>query len=508
MSKNYIRLLAGVMTITMIWLMIIQIEWIRNAALVQEQQFTQNVNKSLYQIVNKIEEDETLLTITNETVSFSTDSTDLPSKNDASKSNFFTPTEFDSTKRTDVFVISKDSGYWQINSSEREIKDKITKYSKEEIKENIINKINKKTIFVENIINKLIRKEINIEKRISNEKLKATIDHIFANNGISDIYEFAVRTQNNEYTLKSQEFKLDFISKTYEIRMYPNDIISNSSFLVVYFKKDRFEELKKLPRTAGISITLTILISLMFLFTVFILFRQRKLSEIKNDFISNMTHELKTPISTISLASQMLKDSSIHLNKNNIENITRIIDDESKRLGFQVEKVLQTSIYEKEGMHLKLSELDLHEIINNAVLNTKLKIKSLEGSLTAELEAEKPVIEADRMHITNVVFNLLDNAIKYCNNKPEIIINTKNINNTIVVSIQDNGIGIAKEHQKKIFEKFYRVPKGNVHDVKGFGLGLNYVKKIIDLHKANIKIKSELNKGTTFYLTFKTFIKN
>ena len=230
--------------------------------------------------------------------------------------------------------------------------------------------------------------------------------------------------------------------------------------------------------------------------------KQKKLSIIKNDFINNMTHELKTPISTISLASQMLRDNSVNNTPSAIERISGVIFDESKRLSMQVEKVLQQAVFNEGRLKLKFKSFDMHELIDTVTQNFEIRVNSLNGHITVNKNATRFTIYGDHVHITNVLFNLLDNAVKYSKEKPEIEVTTENRKNKLEVSVKDNGIGIAKEHQKQIFERFYRVPTGNVHDVKGFGLGLHYVRKIVEAHNGTIDIESVLNKGTKFIINF------
>ena len=218
----------------------------------------------------------------------------------------------------------------------------------------------------------------------------------------------------------------------------------------------------------------------------------------KSDFVNNMTHELKTPISTISLASQMLNDRSIPEEQKNLAQISRIIQAESKQLGFQVERVMQMAIFDHGQLKLKLEEVDIHDVIETVAQNFLLQLDKREGRLEFLPEAEDAVIEGDLMHLTNVVSNLLENAMKYTRRTPEIQIATRNENGFLIISVADNGIGISKEDQKRIFDKFFRVPTGNVHNVKGFGLGLSYVKLIVEQHHGLIRLKSEPNKGSQF----------
>jgi two-component system phosphate regulon sensor histidine kinase PhoR len=243
---------------------------------------------------------------------------------------------------------------------------------------------------------------------------------------------------------------------------------------------------------------LTFIIIGIFALTLHIILRQKKLSLIKNDFINNMTHELKTPISTISLASQMLKDTSVAHTPKTIEHVSGVIFDESKRLSYQVEKVLQMAVFNEGRLKLKMSEINLNDVAGTVASNFQIRVTSQHGELNTRFAANHPLIKGDEVHITNVLFNLLDNAVKYSTEKPEIEFSTENKNGWVVVAVKDNGIGIPKEHQKQIFERFYRVPTGNVHNVKGFGLGLSYVKRIIDAHNGQIKVDSSPGKGTRF----------
>ncbi len=224
----------------------------------------------------------------------------------------------------------------------------------------------------------------------------------------------------------------------------------------------------------------------------------------KTDFINNMTHELKTPISTISLAGQMLSDPSIRKSPSSLQHLSEVITEESKRLRFQVEKVLQMSVFDNTGSALKFTEVDANSIIANVINTFKIKVEKYGGSLTSLLEADNALVRVDEMQFTNVIFNLLDNAVKYMDEErePMLEITTKDIaGNMLEIRVKDNGIGIKKDDLKRIFDKFFRVSTGNRHDVKGFGLGLAYVKKMITLFGGNISVESEFGKGSTFVIT-------
>ncbi len=245
----------------------------------------------------------------------------------------------------------------------------------------------------------------------------------------------------------------------------------------------------------GFSSIVLLIVIFFFVYTLFVILKQRRLSEIQKDFINNMTHEFKTPLSTIAISTSVLKDPSIVHSPERLLNYATIIETESQRLKQQVERVLQMARLEKEDIGLKMEAQDFHELIQEAVTNNSL---SSNARIELHLEARHAKIMADKLHLVNVIFNLIDNAIKYNNNTPLINIRSSNINGNVLLEIKDNGIGIRPEDQKKIFHRFYRVPTGNVHDVKGFGLGLSYVKLIVEAHKGKITVTSEPGNGSSF----------
>ena len=248
---------------------------------------------------------------------------------------------------------------------------------------------------------------------------------------------------------------------------------------------------------------LSIILLITFLITIYLVVRQKRISEMKKDFVHNMTHEFKTPISTISIAAQMLADKSVNKSEETYERLGGVITSETRRLRYQVEKVLQMSLFDNNNIALKMQELDANEIIGNVVDTFSLKVSQSGGTLEMRVEAYNPFINADEMHFTNIIFNLLDNAFKYRREDIPlaILVHTYNQNDNFCISISDNGIGIGKDNLKRIFDKFYRVHTGDKHNVKGFGLGLAYVQKMVELHQGTIKASSELGKGTKFTIT-------
>ncbi len=458
MSKKFIWILSILMSITMLWFIYIQIKWIDGALEVRERQFVHLVNTSLRIVAKEVEEHEIISRVKSEVTSYDIDSIGNHIHLDK---NFL-----DTNDKTD----------------------------------NVYFKIENKTIFIENIVNEIVRKKINIDERVNRDNLNKKIKTVFDHHNITFEYEFAVVTKSNNLCFKTDSFNLASTDEIFEVMLYPNDVIyKEKHYIKLYFPHEKEDIFFTLPKVALSTLFLILAIITIFFITIYIILKQKKLSEMKNDFINNLTHELKTPISTISLASQMLKDNSISVVDKDYNLISNIIDDETKRLGFQVEKILQMAIIEKGYVKFSEQDININELLSSVIKSFSLKISQKNGIAEEHLNAEISDITGDRLHITNVFYNLIENAIKYSSKKDLLLkISTKKIKNKIIISIQDNAIGIKKDDQKRIFNKFYRVSTGNVHNVKGFGLGLSYVKRIVEEHKGRISIESQLNKGTTF----------
>jgi len=344
-----------------------------------------------------------------------------------------------------------------------------------------------------------------IEERIDSARLSNIVSNAIAQTNINLEYKYAIKnsTLAKEVVIFGDKDYKPGKQDEYSQLLFQNDLNGpKPNYLNVYFPRRQRYLLKQTGLTIIPTIVLTGLLIAIFAYAILIIFRQKKLSMIKNDFINNMTHELKTPISTISLASQMLQDGSISNTPSTIEHVSKVINQESKRLSFQVEKVLQMAVFNEGRLKLKMKEFDINKMIETVTANFELRVKNKNGNLTTEIKADHSIVKGDEVHITNVIFNLLDNAMKYSRDNPEIKVTTENCKEQIMIAVEDNGIGIAKEHHTQIFDRFYRVPTGNVHDVKGFGLGLSYVKKIVDLHNGIIKVESAINKGTKFKIYF------
>lgn len=353
--------------------------------------------------------------------------------------------------------------------------------------------------------NKSLKERINVEhveeligKELENKAINTPFNVVF------------IDQEGNEFASDSALLHSDSIAqgqtRVYSQMLFTGDYSPRMNFMRVWFpERQRFIMMSLAPTTLFAVIS-TLLLFAVFIAVIVLMERQRKLDESKNDFMHNMTHELKTPISSISLASQMLSDDAVAKSDKMRHHLTSVISEETKRLSFQVEKVLQISLLENEKSIMKFREVDIHQIISTVAENFEIKVIGSKGSLVTELNATDPVAEVDELHFTNIIYNLLDNAVKYAKENEPIRLKVSTFNkperqNTISISIEDNGIGIAREDQSLIFEKFQRVHTGNVHNVKGFGLGLAYVKKMVMKHRGEITVESTLGVGTKFTIT-------
>lgn len=340
-----------------------------------------------------------------------------------------------------------------------------------------------------------------LEARVNFRALDRDLQAELLNNGIEIPYHFTVSTSDGREVYRCSDYEATGEEDAYSQILFGNDPPSKMGVLKIHFPTMNSYIFSSV-RFMIPALFFTVVLCLTFMFTLYIIFRQKKVTELKNDFINNMTHEFKTPVSTISLAAQMLADDSVSKSPQMMQHVTGIINDEAKRLRFQVEKVLQISLFDEQKATLKTRELDVNELVTGVVNTFALKVEKNGGTIVTHLDATQPIVMGDEMHITNVVFNLLDNAVKYKRDDDplRLTIRTWNESGKFCLSIQDNGIGIKKENLKRVFDRFYRVHTGNVHDVKGFGLGLAYVKKVIQDHRGTIRAESELGVGTKFII--------
>lgn len=361
-----------------------------------------------------------------------------------------------------------------------------------------------------------------IEERIDAQKLQNFILQEFKKAGLGNLqFQSGVySTANKDFVIKNGHYVINGTTPTPDaVQVQAFDYLSNTPYKVELFKTPSGEVPGDLAlyfnkasyvwllvwKVVVASICFSIITLFCFAYVTIVIFRQKKIDEIKNDFINNMTHEFKTPLATISLAADSIGSPMILNNPEKVKRFVDIIKQENKRMNGQVEKVLQMAIIDRDKFKLKITDIDIHEIIMHAAANFSIQIEQRDGVLKTDLAAQNAIIEGDFTHISNIIHNLMDNANKYSPEKPEITVKTRNISGGIEITVQDKGLGLSPSSRKLIFDKFYRVPTGNVHDVKGFGLGLSYVKTMLTAHRGTIDVKSELGKGSSFiiYLPFK-----
>ncbi len=349
------------------------------------------------------------------------------------------------------------------------------------------------------------------EERADSTLIRNYLKRALSDNGIKLPFEFAVSGHNGKNIYQTNGYQAGVYGDDApeKFALFHPAATNDQLYLSVVFPTQNEYVITSMKFTLT-ALIFTVILIIVFTCTIVLVFRQKKLTEMKNDFINNMTHEFKTPISSISLAAQMLNDASVRKSPTMLQHISTVINDETKRLRFQVEKVLQMSMFDRQKASLRLAEIDANNAIANITSTFKLKVERYGGTIETNLNAKDAIVTVDEMHFTNVIFNLLDNAVKYRKEEGEfsLVVTTKDVSdNKLQIAIKDNGIGIKKDDLKKIFEKFYRVSTGNRHDVKGFGLGLAYVKKMVNEFNGDIQAESEYGKGTKFIITL-PLIKN
>lgn len=333
-------------------------------------------------------------------------------------------------------------------------------------------------------------------------KTELALDHLPSN------FEFMV-TDANHKPVKFHNAPKNYVmsmdtSKSHHTVLFPTNNLDEDLYLHIRFPEQKRLLLKEMGGSLAINLSLMALIVVALVFMFRTILSQKKLSEMKSDFISNMTHEFKTPISTISLACEAMNDQDVIANLNeDTKPYVNMISQENKRLSLLVERILQSATMDKGELKINPEPVDLREVVTGIVENAQFRIRSSGGAIHLSIEGEPPIIQADRMHTANLISNLIDNAIKYSEGAPDVTVTLTSTGNTCELTVTDKGIGIKKEHLNKIFDKLYRIPTGNIHNVKGFGLGLSYVKAIAELHGWNVRVKSRYGTGSEFTLEIK-----
>ncbi|MEN2282916.1 HAMP domain-containing sensor histidine kinase [Algoriphagus sp. SE2] len=370
------------------------------------------------------------------------------------------------------------------------------------ITDDILDKIrraNLKIDMVERTWNELAAGQKAILDRLDTLQVRELLGNHLLERGIEESFELGLMKDNGEVLpLGPVTDQKTLLQDGIKAKLFPNDILGKENFLYIFFPEKNYHVIKQVWAPISSSIVFIGVIIFCFIYAIKVIIRQKALSDTKNDFINNMTHEFKTPLATVSLAVEALQDPELSTQDKFRNRYLGIIKDENKRLTAQVEKVLQAAALDKQDFKLKIEPLNLSELLESNMQHISLQVENKGGTLEFRDRLKNPTIEGDAFHLTHIFNNMLDNALKYTPNAPKIKVEAFEDYDHFIIKIQDNGIGMTKDAQKKIFDKFYRVPTGNVHDVKGFGLGLSYVKTMLEAHQGGIQVESEVGKGTTF----------
>ena len=492
MKKSTIILLGLIMSASFLILLSLQVGYIEEIVSMRHEQFDESVKRSLYNAAHKLEVYETMRYLEK-------DAAETELSNQMGKQGGMVTHQYDF--KSDGKVSSFEMR--TIIMPQRPKKENKIPEASRSLQEVIRNRYIHQRELMDEVIYKILYTASNLplEQRINFRALDRDLQAELLHNGIEIPYHFTVSTSDGREVYRCADYETEGEEDCYSQVLFGNDPPNKMGILKIHFPTMN-SYIYSSVRFMIPALFFTVVLCMAFIYTLYVIFRQKKVTELKNDFINNMTHEFKTPISTISLASQMLTDESVTKSPQMLQHITGIINDETKRLRFQVEKVLQISLFDQQKATMKMRELDVDELLTGVVNTFALKVEKNGGTIITNLEAQDATIYADEMHITNVVFNLMDNAVKYKRDDEalRLTIHTWNEQGKFCLSIQDNGIGIKKENLKRVFDRFYRVHTGNLHNVKGFGLGLAYVKKVIQDHRGSIRAESEYGVGTKFII--------
>lgn len=559
MQKNTITIIVVVMSLALLGIILLQINWIKHDFILKEQQFDQQVSEAMHETVEKLETQQALSFISSRFFNYQGDSTfwksldssvakipaEIPNVEEVDTLSelsqlppepvTYSVTEneneieiIDSIKigdktRREQINIKSGSDNLTTDINHLRISEELLKQEKMEMRNEVMQaevekqrirteqdlirmkvKVNSKVEKLNEVMGQLALSFVTDENNSLRSASPAMVDSVLKselkNRGISTAYNFGILDSKKDSLISIKDSSgAEHVKKSkYGIDLYPNELISRGQLLQLFFPSRTVFVLSSMTGMLLGSALLTLTIILVFFYTVNILMKQKQLSDIKSDFINNMTHEFKTPIATISLAIDAINNPKISSDSEKVMHYSNIIREENKRMNKQVETILQTALFEKKDFKLNKKEIDLHELIRKAAENIMVQVESRGGTIEIKLDATEYKLQADEVLMVTAIVNLLDNANKYSPDKPEIKINTANRENGILISVEDRGMGMSKEIISKIFEKFYRQASGNVHDIKGFGLGLSNVKAIVAAHRGEIKVTSESGKGSRF----------
>jgi two-component system phosphate regulon sensor histidine kinase PhoR len=498
--KKIVPILGASIVVAAFCFIIFQLYWIREARQAKETEFNAVVNAALDHMVADMEKNEVMWHMKYPGGNFTNSMSGLTS-HQVERVEF--NVNLDSLPIRDQIASVKD------NVLEQQLSELMTTIDERQRKQvdvqleasKLGQMVSNKRVLVDNIVEKIISIELPIEQRISQPVLDTLICKTLHSYGINIGYEFAVFNEASQQQLfgnTTSNLQQSQNTDVYSRPLFPNDVLLAPHVLYVAFPYKWSYISSSLGETLVMSLGLVALIVGVFVATFLTLVHEKRLSQMRSDFVSNMTHELKTPISSITLAAELLHDPSVPAERKNYEKMSGIIFSQSKRLSQLVEHTLEQSMFERGHIKMQRKLCNAHALISTALDAAAFTAASKNAVLTQHLDAENACIKADELHFSNIIVNLLDNALKYSKEEPKIEVRTSNQNGGLLVQVADNGVGIPKEDRKRVFEQFYRVHTGNLHNVKGFGLGLHYVLHVVKIHGGKIWVDSELGKGSTF----------
>ena len=494
MNKTKLKIIIALMSFSVLGLAAIQTYWIIRMYKAEEIRFSNYVNESLIAVTEKLEKREVAKLFLEKTDSSNKTSFSWKEKKIVDTKNN-SVNVFVSNSKNKFEVIVDSNNMSNIKSSYSSVDSSSLNNYKFVVKIDSI--LNNKNTIVREIVTEYVNVKLNEDKKDSIDK--SLIDSLLS-------IELEDRGIDVDFKIKIIDSDLDMVSYpiidsdknlVYSTNLFPNDVFPSRTILSVRF----YDKTEYFLQTIGIMLFLSFLfisiVIAVFYQTVKMLIKQKKITDIKNDLINNITHEFKTPISTISLACEALNEPELNKEKSLFEKYTGMIKFENNRLRLLVENLLNTAIRENDKIEIKKADVNLNDLLTNVINGFDEKVKDREGKINFSADKEI-ILKADEFHLMNIFNNLIDNALKYCENSPNIEIVIKSNKGYAQIFIKDNGIGISKKNLSSIFDAFYRVPTGNVHNVKGYGIGLNYAKKFIEAHNGNIFVESRLGRGTTF----------
>jgi len=475
-DKRLITVLTAAITVALAGLVFIQWRWISGTIGLKDQQFNENVDNALVAVSDRLEHIETMQgfrehELGRDMLARMDPGTDMHEGTD--------PSTVDPVPMPDV-----DEGLtteWTRVYDERDslITDVVRGLFSTRFYGSITERVDPR------LLDSLMRDEL--KRRGIHERY----DHgIFAQDGAPAVMDLVEAGDSTALR-----------SSPHSTRLFRNDLVGEAYWLRVHLPDQQRHVLRSMWPLLAASALFILLIIAAFVYTLRTIWLQKRLGDIKNDLVNNLTHELKTPISTIALACEALNDTTISKSPEQLRSFTNMIRDENKRLGLLVESVLQSAVSDSGRMRLRLTDLDLHAVLADVVRNSAISAENKGGRLELKPAAELAHVRGDRIHLANVFYNLIDNAVKYCETAPVVTVSTSSDAKGLTVSVKDNGIGIPRSEQKKIFDRLYRVPTGDRHNVKGFGLGLSYVKAVVERHGGGIRVESGPGTGSTFHIT-------